>query len=395
MVKTETISEVALKELAGFSSHEGLVVSLYLDVDGAKFPRMQDCEKVLHGLINRANQDWVEGEQLDDKNQRRSVARDLELIRDFITGRWRRNGTKGLAVFSSANEGFWQVYELPVGIPSALIVGREPYAKTLTAVLNKYERFCVVSVDRKKSRLFTVYLGAIEEEHGVFVDEWVPDQVKEGEWAGLRQSRIVRHIDDHVMRHVKEIAASTYDIFLEKDCHHLVLSGHMEVLPKFKRVLHPYLRERLVGEFHLDPAAPARDFLEHTLRIEERVREDLEAALIRRLEDESSPGGLAVRGLEETLAALVRGQADTLLIAEDYVDQGFVCYTDHYLATGAGECPVCGRALSESTDIVEDMVQLAINQDVNVEYIAAGNPFSERERIGALLRYAQPRAAAG
>ncbi len=384
-----------MKELARFSPHEGLVVSLYLDVDGAKYPRFQDCEKVLHSLINQANKDWVEGDQLDDKHQRRSVGRDLELIRDFITGRWRRNGTKGLAVFSSTDGSFWQVYELPVSVPSALIVGREPYAKILTSVLNKYERFCIVSVDRRKSRLFTVYLGAIDEESGVFIDEWVPDQVKAGDWAALRQSRIVRHIDDHVLRHLKEIAAVTYDTFLEKNCDHLILSGHMDVLPKFKQLLHPHLRERTVGEFHLDPAAPAGEFLERALRIEEGVRKEYEATLVRHLEDESSPGGLAVRGLDETLAALVRGQADTLLIAEDYTDQGFVCYTDHYLVTEAGECPVCGQDLSESGDIIEDMVQLAINQNVKVEYIAAGNPFSERIQVGALLRYAQPRAAAG
>ncbi len=395
MVKTEKISEQDLKELTKFSPDDGLVVSLYLDVDGAKYPRILECEKILHALIDQAKQDWVEGDQLADKDQRKGVARDLGLIRDFINGQWQRNGTKGLAIFSCLDEGFWQIYELPVSVPSALIVGREPYAKTLTAVLNKYARLCVVSVDRKKSRLFTVYLGTIEEEQGVFVDEWVPDQVKAGDWAALRQSRIARHIDDHVMHHLKDIAAVTYDTFLENDCEHLVFSGHVETLPKFKQVLHPHLRERVVGEFFLDPDAPPQDFLEHTLRIEEQVREEFEGALVRHLEDESAPGGLGVRGLSETLAALVRGQVDTLLIAEGYTDSGFVCYTDHYQATEAGDCPVCGRSLSEAADVIEDMVQLAINQNVQVEYIAADNPFSERDRVGALLRYAQPRAAAG
>jgi peptide subunit release factor 1 (eRF1) len=393
VIFTENVSEFDLKELAGFSPEDSLVVSLYLDVDGAKYPRVQEYEKTLHNLINQARQDWVSGNHLEEKEKRKSVQQDLDLIQQYVTGQWRRNGTKGLAVFSCLAEDFWQVYELPATLPSALIVGREPYAKILTAFLNKYERFCVVSVDRKKSRLFTVHLGAIEEEHGVLVDEWVPDQVKEGEWAGLRQSRIERHIDDHVMRHLKDIANRAYDFFVHRNCDYLVISGHEEVLPKFKQVLHPYLQERLVGDFYLDPAAPAKDFLEHTLQVESRVRHEQQERLLRRLEEESASGGLGVTGLADTLDALVRGQVDTLMVSENFTTDGFVCYDDHYLGTEAGDCPICGQELSASEDIVEDMVQVAINHNVRVEYIVDELAFPAEDKVGALLRYEWPRAA--
>lgn len=393
MVITEVISEYDLKALARFSPDDNLVVSLYLDVDGAKYPRRQDCEKVLHSLINQATQDWIDGGYIEEKEKRKSLERDLGLVRDYVTGRWERNGTKGLAIFSSADERFWQVYELPISVPSALIVGEEPYARTLTALLNKYERFCVISVDRKKSRLFTVYLGAIEEEQGVFIDEWVPDQVKAGEWSGWRQSRIERHIDDHVMHHLKTVAGAAYDFFLERGCDHLILAGHTEILPKFQKMLHPYLRERLAGEFFLDPRAPAKEFLERSLRVEHEVRVVREEALVRQLREETAPGGLGAVGLDETLAALVRGQVYALLITEGYMERGAVCYTDHYLSIQRGSCPVCEKPLSETDDIIEDMVQLAINQNVKIEYISTQSPFTEHDKVGALLRYGQSSVA--
>jgi len=345
--------------------------------------------------VNQATQDWVNGDHLEEKEKRKSIERDLDLVREYVTGRWERNGTKGLAIFSSLDEGFWQAYELPISVPSALIVGKEPYAKTLTALLSKYERFCVVSVDRKKSRLFTVYLGAIEEEHGVFVDESVPDQVKTGEWSGWRQSRIERHIDDHVMHHLKTIAGNAYDFFLENHCDHLILSGHEEIMARFKQVLHPYLQERLAGEFCLDPAAPSQEFLKRSMQVEREVRIVQEERLVEQLREESGPGGLGTVGLEETLIALVRGQAHVLLIADGYAEPGFVCYTDHYLDIQQGDCPVCGEALSESENIVEDMVQLAINQNVKIEYISGQSPFTEHDKVGALLRYGQSRRLAG
>lgn len=392
MGTTEAISRDNLKELCRFSPEVNLVVSVYLDVDGEKYPRRQDYEKALRGLLNQAAQDWVNGDHLERKEIRQGVQRDLDTINRFVEGNWERDGSKGLAIFSCAEQGFWQVYELPISVPSALIVGPEPYAKTLTTLLSKYKRFCVVSVDRKKSRFFTVHLGALEAERRMSIDESVPDQVKEGDWANLRQSKIARHIDDHIMHHLKGTAAEALEFFMKHECDHLIVSGQKDILPRFKQLLHPYLAERLVGEFALNPSAPERDFLEHSLEVEQDVRRGLEKKLVRQLKKEAAAGGHGVTGLNDTLQALMRGQVHTLVLAYAYTQEGHVCYTDHYLDSRAGACPVCGAELTKADDIVEDMVQLAVNQNVAVEYISEESPFAQKERVGALLRYGQRRA---
>lgn len=387
MIDTGIMIEAELKQVVGFTPNGALVVSLYLNVDGAKHPRLQDYEKELRGLLHQAEREWLSSDKAVDKAGKQALKQDLDKIGAFITGSWRRHGKKGLAVFSCASAGLWHVFELPVGIPSALIVGNEPYAKTLTAVLDEYKRYCVVVVDRRKARYFTVYLGEIEEHHGVFVDEWVPDQVKEGEWAGLRQSRIARHIEDHVLRHLKDVAGLTFNFFLEHSFDRLILSGHKELIPKFRAILHPYLQERVAGEFQAGPDAPLADILKESLAVEEDVRRREEETLLHRLDEEACPGGLGVTGLRPTVDALMRGQAHILLIKEGYATQGYVCYRDHFLAAAEGACPVCGEKLSEAPDIVEDMVQLAINQNVQVEHISHAAERLDQDKVGALLRF--------
>lgn len=387
MVGTGIVTEAKLKEVTGFTPDDKFVVSLYLNVDGAKHPKLQDCEKELKSLLNRARQEWVSADKGVDKAKKQSLELDLDKIGAFVAGDWRRNGAKGLVIFSCAAAGFWHVFDLPVGIPSALIVGSEPYARTLTAVLDEYKRYCVVSIDRKKARFFTVHLGDIEEHHGVFFDEWVPDQVKEGDWAGLRQSRIARHIEDHVLHHLKDVADLTFSFFLDHRFDRLILAGQKELLQRFRGVLHPYLQERLAGEFQADPDTPLVRILEKSLIVEEEVRKNEEEALLHRLQEESHPGGLGVAGLRPTVDALMRGQAHTLLIKDGFAAKGYVCYRDHYLATSGGSCPICGEKFSTAPDIIEDMVQFAINQNVQVEHIAHIADRFAQDKVGALLRF--------
>lgn len=387
MVNMGVMTAAELKSLVGFIPQGALVVSLYLNVDGAKHPRLQDYEKELRGLLRQAEREWINGEKQVDKAKKQALKQDLDKIGAFVTGNWRRHGQKGLAIFSCAASGLWHVFELPVGVPFALIVGDEPYAKPLTAVLDEYRRYCVVSVDRKKARYFTVYLGEIEEHHGVFVDESVPDQVKQGDWASLRQSRIARHIEDHVLHHLRDVADMTFSFFRAHSFDRLILAGQDELITKFRTLLHPYLQERVAGEFQAGPDEPLPRILKESLKVEAEIQRREEEALMHRLEEESRPGGLGVTGLRPTVDALMRGQAHILLVKEGYATKGYVCYQDHFLATADGVCPVCGAKLSQAPDLVEDMVQLAIDQNVQVEHISHLPERLAQDKVGALLRF--------
>lgn len=386
MFATKNVTESDLKQIAGFESQGKLVVSLYLNVDGSRYPRIQDYEKELHGLMRKAEHDWLRNGEIP-KPKKQALKKNLGKVDSYVTGEWRRHGTKGLVIFSCLEADFWQVHELPVGLRSSLIIGDEPHAKELVALINESKRFCVVSVSRKKARFFTVGLNEIEEHQGVLIDELVPDQVKEGEWASLRQSRIARHIEDHVLHHLKDIARLTYNFFVQHDIDRLILAGHKELIPRFKAVLHPYLQERVAGEFNAEPDVPLSEILKRSLLVEKEIQLSDENNLFKKLRDENRKGGLAVIGLRPTIEALMRGQADTLVIGDGQPQLGYVCYKDHYLSVGPGDCPVCGDALNESRDVIEDMVHLAINQNVQIEHLTHIDEFRKKDKYGALLRF--------
>lgn len=375
-----------IRKLTDFKSDDSLIVSFYLNVDGAKLPRKQDLEVDLRALVRKVEKDWVYTNKLNHR-RKRYLELDLARIAQFVRYEFSRNQTRGLAIFSCQERNLWQIYKTPVPLPSMVVVGSEPYAKTLTTVLDQFHRYCTVLVDRRKSRIFAVYLGDIEEHFGIFEDD-VPSRVSEGEWAGLRQTKIAHHIEDHVLRHLKNVANKTLIFFRMHDFDRLVIGGHKEIIPKFKEVLHPYLRERVVGQFLAEPDLPLKIVLQQSLKCEAEVERRRESELIQKITDAENPGGVGVIGIEPTIEALMLGQVNTLVIAAGLSLEGRICEEHHFVSTYLDGCPICARPLSEREDIVEEMVQLAIKQNCRLKYILYHREFIGRDKIGALLRFA-------
>jgi peptide subunit release factor 1 (eRF1) len=376
-----------LKRLAQLRSENGVIVSLYLNVDGRKYSHKQNYEAELKILIKQALKQWTENGQLS-KEWQTALKDDLNAIYQYVTGEFQRQGYKGLVIFKSGPGKIWQVYPLAVTVPTRLIISQEAYTKILSTILDEHKRFCTVVVDRKKARYFTVYLGQIEEHQGVFVNEWVPDKVKEGEWAGLKQSRIARHIEDHVLHHLKECAEFTFNFFQAHHFDYLILGGHKEITTKFEALLHPYLKARLAGVFVSEPDSSLTQILAKSLQVEEEIEKAEEEKVLSKLTEAAK--GLTVVGLKETVAALNKGQVSTLVIKDSFYPEGWYCLKDYFLAVKDGNCPVCGERLTFMQDLSEALVQTAIERHAKVETIMHLN---FPQQVGALLRWSQRLAA--
>lgn len=370
-----------LKRLAQLRSEHGVIISLYLNVDGRKYSHKQDYEAELKILIKQALKQWLENGQLS-KEWQTALKEDLNAVYEYVTGEFQRQGYKGLVIFMSGPDKIWQVYPLAVAVPTRLIISREAYTKILSTVLDEHKRFCTVVVDRKKARYFTVYLGQIEEHQGVFVNEWVPDKVKEGEWAGLKQSRIARHIEDHILHHLKDCAGFTFNFFQAHHFDYLIIGGHKELTTKFKTLLHPYLKARLAGVFVSEPDSSLTDILAKSLQVEEEIEKAEEKKVLSKLTEAK---GLTVVGLKDTVAALNKGQVSSLVIKDSFYPEGWFCLKDYFLSVKDEVCPVCGRRLEYTEDLSEAMVQTAIERHAKVETIMH---LDFPQQVGALLRFA-------
>src|SRR3979411_2174491 len=116
---------------------------------------------------------------------------------DFLEG-LDRGPIRGVALFSCSHSGMWEEVTVPRPLKERAAVAKHPYVMPLEALVETYERFCTVIVDREKARFFLARMGRIAEQTDIADD--VPGQHDQGGWS---QGRYQRHIEDHVGRHLK------------------------------------------------------------------------------------------------------------------------------------------------------------------------------------------------
>jgi peptide chain release factor subunit 1 len=372
-----------LRKLADWPTDGVPVTSLYLDVDGRRHPRRANVERHADALLRRA----LGGEEHLGKDAHRSVCRDIKRMGDFIRDEFDRSGARGLALFSSFHAGLWHEQPLSRPIRDRAAVRSRPYLLPLEATVERAEVVCTALVNREKARILVSRLGEIEEASSI-LDE-VPGRHDQGGWA---QARHQRHIEDHVLRHLKHVADALLRLHQRKGLDHLVLAGPDEVLAELERDLHDYVRRAVVDRVSLPIGASVNEVLALTSRVEERLEREREERTIRRLMAATSgQAGRSVIGLERTLESLHASRVDTLVVSIGLVEEGVRCPACGHLAIDGARCPICGAATEPDPDLVEEAVEAALRTGARVETVpaevAGADEFQAAGGIGALLRF--------
>jgi peptide chain release factor subunit 1 len=367
-----------LRGLARWTADGAPVSSMYLDVDGRRYPRKQDyevrAEELAHGLRSQAGD--------LDRRRKRSVARDAHRMLAFI-GSLDRGPVRGVALFSCADGGLWEEVLVPRPLPDRAVVAEQPYVLPLEALVETYQSFCTVIVDREKARIFLATMGRIREASDVFDD--VPGQHDQGGWS---QARYQRHIEEHVGKHLKHVAEVLLRFFKRKQFDHLIVAGPEELLPQFEPGLHDYLRQRIVARMNLPMTAGPSDVLTRSLAIEEQFEAERERRTLERLRADSAAGRGAVGGLDPVLSALNNGRVETLVVPFGVSHRGLRCSVCGRLALRGRKCATCGGRMEAVPDVVESAVSSALRQRARVETLSAIELDQPGEQlIGALLRY--------
>jgi peptide chain release factor subunit 1 len=366
-----------LRKLAEWSSDGFPITSLYLSVDGRRFPRKADYEVRLDELLRSARTDA----EAMEREHKRSVEHDLERISSFIREGFERGSTRGLALFSSSGVGLWEELLLPRPVRDRAAVGAAVDVLPLEAMLETYDSMCTALVDYEKARVFLVELGRIEEQADVW-DE-VPGRHEQG---GRAQMRMQRHVDDLRQKHLKHVAAVLFRLYRRRGFDHLVLAGSEEMLADLERDLHDYLRRRVRARMHLPIVASVETVLARSLAVEEELERTRESEQVERLLS-MGRSGRAARGMRETLGALSDGRVGELLVSIDLSAPGWSCSACTRLSVDGGSCSACGADLEPSRDVVEETVARALRQGCRVETIVEEGAMDSLGGIGALLRF--------
>jgi peptide chain release factor subunit 1 len=384
-----SLNKDAVKALAAFRGTDGPVVSLYLDVDGQRYPRARDYEVRLEHLLR----------QIRDKQ----TAADARQITEYVRANLDRSRTRGLALFSCASHGFFQAFELPVAVRNQVVRNQAPHVHQLEGLLERHERFGVLIVDKQRARMLVFELGQLADKSELF-DELPRHDDDKGDWD---KDHVRDHASAVAQQHLRRAAQVALRVHQEHALDHLILAGPGPTVKSQERELHDYLRQRIVARLRLPTTAGDEQIRSAALAVEDDIARQRDAELVRRLRDAVGTAagdrlatgregaatpigrgtGAGVAGLELVLPALAEARVDTLLVSDGYEASGWRCPDCDRLATLGRRCPRCGTDMVALDDVVEEAVAAAMAQAARIAIVRENADLDVLGRIGALLRF--------
>jgi peptide chain release factor subunit 1 len=369
------VSQEEVERLERFDSHGARVLSVYLDLD----PQRQVDRSylvVLKDLIRetRDRLDEAAGDELSKQAGR---------LEEWLESEQPQG--RGLAVFSCSDPDLWYASYLPVPVTDHLAFEPRPHLGPLLALLDEYERYEVALVDKEKARLFSVFMGTIDESEGF--EDAVPGKHDQGGWS---QARLQRHHETHVYQHLQHVTERLGELLERKRFDRLILAGPEEATNELRGMLPHVLSERLVATIPAEMFAGEAEILEQSQAVAERFEREEEGRVVDAVLDEAGADGASC-GLVPTLEAIWQARVQTLLVAEGTEQEGSECQECGRLQPGhVAPCPACGGPMVPLVHLVERAMERTRGQGGEIE-IVRGDPAERlRERcegVGALYRF--------
>jgi peptide chain release factor subunit 1 len=361
------------------------VVSCYLKLE----PRDRSRGKYLIKVKNRikAVSDVLDRIELP-RSGRDAVRGDLQRIEDHLKSPENLPPTQAVAVFASRPLNLFESVPLPWVYRSRLVVDRTPLTRELASIDDEFGRLLTVVFDRASARIFEVTAFECTEILGVPAI-YTRGKRYRGEKQGMfgpSEHDYHTRIREEKNRHFAQIAQQLFTLNQRRPYLGVVLAATGVDAGALAPFLHSYLADRVMGFARLNPRdvtpAAVRDA---TLKVRTEWERQSERALMDELA-EAVGTGWAVNGMAATLRALARGQIRALLVGADAAQSGFRCRDTGRLALTERECRDEGGA-EPVVDVVDDAIEEALRQRVNVNVIYEEDPDDKIDGIAGLLRF--------
>jgi peptide chain release factor subunit 1 len=364
---------IALRQVSHGPIPGERVLSVYLDTSPQRMARDAYLMAYIDGIkALRASLPAEDAERFEGAAQRA----ERYLRREF------EPGAPGIAIFSSTVSDTCTSVPLPVA-PTDLVAWDEAAEMMpLYALAEHLQRVAVALVDSTRARIFTIYLGAIEEQRAIADD--VPGKQSTGGWYSLAQTRMARHREEHVARHITHTIDILLDLLHRRPFERLLLGGPPEALGTVTARLPKILRRRLVGTVHLPLFAGDDEVLQAALHAAAEAEHHAEFAAVDELIG-AQAGGRAVLGLDATLTALNDRRARRVLLSEPFEHAGGSCPTCDALVIDTERCPICHATVHGLANLREPILRAALAQGAGVEVISgeAAERLAEYGGVGA------------
>lgn len=366
-----------VKRIATAKSKDHLILTVYLNTDRRYNPRDEYLT-----IFKDMSREILKELKEDDKERNKFLEKDIKKIDDYLKYDFSKKA-RGLFIFSCYAENIWKVIELPIPVFNQYFLAHTPYINPLLRILDDYEKFCVLLVDKEKARIFTVYLNEIVEHLEIF-DEIVGKHRQ----GGSSEARFQRHHEDEVHRHLKRTSRILFKFFKKQNFDRLIIGyTTSELWPLLESCLHPWLKQKIVAKFHAEMFASQKTILNKVLPLSMKIEREKEAEIFNLLKENLGPRKRAVSGLENTLFELQEGKVQLLIINRNFKDKGRECLNCGYLDSWDQKfCPLCGSQMRPLKNVVEKAIKKALTENIKVEFIQ-NKKLTELGNIGAILRF--------
>jgi peptide chain release factor subunit 1 len=358
------------------------VLSVYLHLERS------NGANAAHAMLTKLRQMLKTIEQALPEHDRNDFYADTESVLQKMSAHQLRG--QSVAIFCDVSENFWRIYDLNAPVRNQSWWEETPHVRPLLELIDEYERFGVILSDKTHTRLFTVFLGEIEEQHEAFAAV----EVKHGKTLArdrLRsQSNMQRKSEMHAQWHLKHVAEMMDRLVNAHGLDRLVLAGPVAATGELRHLLPKRLRSRVVGALMLPVQATAPQVLQETLKIEEKVERAAEIELVDELLTAAAKKMPAFQGLLQALKAVKEKRIWQLVYAEGFNPHGKECLSCSILFPDDYEsCTDCGGSLRPLDDLIERMAEKVIATGGKTEMVrgVAAQRLQSHGGMGAFLRY--------
>jgi peptide chain release factor subunit 1 len=341
-----------------------------------------------HAMLTRLRQMLKAIEQSLPEPDRNEFNADAESVMQKMSA-YQLHG-QSVVIFCDVSENFWRLYDLHAPVRNQSWWEDTPHIRPLLELVEEYERFGVILADKTHARLFTVFLGEIEEQHEAFAAAEVK-HVKTPARDRLRsQSNMQRKSEMHAQWHLKHVAEMMARLVTTHGLDRLVLAGPVEATSVLRHLLPKRLRSRVVGTLMLPMQASEHLVLQETLKIEEQVERAAEIEMVDEFLTAAAKKTLAIQGLRQALKALKEKRIWQLVYAEGFNPRGKECLSCSILFPDDYEsCTDCGGSLRPLDDLIERMAEKVMDSGGKTEMVrgVAAQRLQSNGGSGAFLRY--------
>ncbi len=312
------------------------------------------------------------------------VREDAEKIEYYVRGLVNREwdeGYNGIALFACSALGVYRVLKSHIPFVDEFRCSDRPFLRQIVENLHEGERGILAWVGADGGRLYAFHLGGVVGEYA-FQDEEFPGRHDQGGWS---QARYQRHIEDHLQRNLRRLAARLVNWTDEHGVRRVALAGPEEVVSAFERELPERVAGRVCARLHVDPHAGFERVQAEVLEAFRKARAQEDR---RRVSEVLERGERrAAAGLRAVAGAVRDGKVHRLFLDRGFRAQGWKCFACGEMGERAPlGCPRCGQPV-DSVELGEEFIRGTLAADGEV-VVLDGTPGLDRAGgVAAGLRY--------